>query len=38
MLMVAHVVPSDKGEYQCVVTNMAGRKVSEVAKLTVYGE
>ncbi|MPC48349.1 Protein sax-3 [Portunus trituberculatus] len=35
-LMVSHVVPSDEGEYQCVVTNMAGRRVSEVAQLTVY--
>ncbi|XP_050706829.1 uncharacterized protein LOC126992214 isoform X2 [Eriocheir sinensis] len=35
-LMVSHVVPADEGEYQCVVTNMAGRRVSQVAMLTVY--
>lgn len=37
-LMVTHVVPADEGDYQCVATNMAGRRVSQVALLTVYGE
>nr|XP_053626420.1 neural cell adhesion molecule L1.1-like [Cherax quadricarinatus] len=35
-LLVSHVIPSDEGEYRCVVTNMAGQRVSQVALLTVF--
>lgn len=35
-LMVSNVVPSDEGQYQCVVTNMAGQRTSTPATLTVY--